>query len=222
MGAPVVTYSDVAGGWPGRGNFDGDPLFADLAGGDYHLLDGSPCVNVGNGYAPYLPDTDLDGLPRVQQCRIDVGAYETPYPPPLFVDCNSNGWHDDCDIHEGASVDCDQNHAPDECGIPPCDPDDADCTDCDNNGVPDVCDLVYGWGADCNLNGIFDVCEVPRPCAGDLDADCDVDLRDLATLLGSYGIAAGAAYGDGDLNGDRRVGQTDLTLLLLNYGTSCE
>ena len=32
-----VTYSDVQGGWPGEGNIDADPCFADPNNGDYHL-----------------------------------------------------------------------------------------------------------------------------------------------------------------------------------------
>jgi len=32
-----VAYSDVQGGWPGEGNIDADPLFADEDNGDYHL-----------------------------------------------------------------------------------------------------------------------------------------------------------------------------------------
>jgi len=43
---------------------------------------------------------------------------------------------------------------------------------------------------------------------GDLDYDLDVDLVDLAQLLGSYGITAGADYEDGDLDCD---GDVDLT-----------
>ncbi|MBW8000907.1 MAG: hypothetical protein FVQ80_02670 [Planctomycetes bacterium] len=34
---PVVTYSNVWGGFAGAGNIDVDPFFADAAGGDYHL-----------------------------------------------------------------------------------------------------------------------------------------------------------------------------------------
>ena len=33
----TVTYSDVQGSYPGAGNIDADPFFADLANGDYHL-----------------------------------------------------------------------------------------------------------------------------------------------------------------------------------------
>ncbi len=39
FGTPVVTYSDVQGGWSGSGNnnIDADPCFADSNNGDYHL-----------------------------------------------------------------------------------------------------------------------------------------------------------------------------------------
>jgi parallel beta-helix repeat protein len=33
----TVAYSDIQGGWPGEGNIDADPLFADPNNGDYHL-----------------------------------------------------------------------------------------------------------------------------------------------------------------------------------------
>jgi hypothetical protein len=33
----TVTYSNIHGGWPGDGNIDEDPLFADPNNGDYHL-----------------------------------------------------------------------------------------------------------------------------------------------------------------------------------------
>ena len=35
--APVITYSDIQGGFTGEGNIDADPLFADPDSGDYHL-----------------------------------------------------------------------------------------------------------------------------------------------------------------------------------------
>ncbi len=37
QGAFSVTYSNIQGGWPGEGNIDIDPLFADPSNGDYHL-----------------------------------------------------------------------------------------------------------------------------------------------------------------------------------------
>jgi hypothetical protein len=58
-------------------------------------------------------------------------------------------------------------------------------------------------------------------CPGDLDNDLDVDLSDLAQLLGNYGTASGAVYEDGDLDGDGDVDLSDLAALLGQYGTTC-
>ena len=57
---------------------------------------------------------------------------------------------------------------------------------------------------------------------GDLDGDCDVDLADLAQLLGNYGMTSGASYEDGDLDEDGDVDLADLAALLAVYGTTCE
>ena len=57
------------------------------------------------------------------------------------------------------------------------------------------------------------------PCPADLDRDGDVDLADLATLLGNYGAATGASYDMGDLDGDGDVDLGDLAALLGLYGT---
>jgi len=56
---------------------------------------------------------------------------------------------------------------------------------------------------------------------GDLDFDGDVDLSDLAQLLGHYGMPSGASYEDGDIDGDGDVDLSDLAALLGNYGESC-
>jgi hypothetical protein len=83
--APTVSYSDVQGGWPGTGNFDADPFFEDVAGGNYRLSAGSPCLNVGNSAAVTVPPfptdasgnpLDLDGSPRISGPAVDLGAYE--------------------------------------------------------------------------------------------------------------------------------------------------
>jgi len=170
-----VTFSDVEGGWPGVGNIDTDPLFVDADGpddvpgtedDDLRLLAGSPCVNGGWGYVPNLPDTDLDGNARVQACRVDMGAYETPYPPVALPDCNGNDLDDACEIVDGISVDCNQNHAPD-----PCDITDGSSADCNANGVPDECDIAGPSDSDCNENGILDACDIALGTSLDDDED---------------------------------------------------
>lgn len=59
-------------------------------------------------------------------------------------------------------------------------------------------------------------------CVGDLNGDCEVNLTDLATLLGSYGMTEGAAEEDGDLDDDGDVDLSDLAMLLGHYGEICE
>jgi len=83
---PSVTYSDVQGGWPGEGNIDTDPLFAEPDNGDYHLkaqagrwntssqswiIDDvtSPCIDAGDPSSPVgLEPSPNNGI-------INIGAY---------------------------------------------------------------------------------------------------------------------------------------------------
>ena len=44
---------------------------------DWHLLEGSPCINRGDNSVATA--NDLDGAARVQQDTIDLGCYESPY-----------------------------------------------------------------------------------------------------------------------------------------------
>jgi parallel beta-helix repeat protein len=83
---PVITYSDVQGGWDGEGNIDADPLFAEPDNGDYHLKSQagrwdansqtwiidevtSPCIDAGD---PSIP-IGLEPLPNGG--IINMGAY---------------------------------------------------------------------------------------------------------------------------------------------------
>lgn len=72
-----ISYSDVKGGqssvyigpesnfnW-GLGMIDADPLFLDPLNDDYHLTYASPCIESGGNYAPFLPDLDFEGDPRI-------------------------------------------------------------------------------------------------------------------------------------------------------------
>jgi predicted outer membrane repeat protein len=64
---PIVTYSDVEGGYTGEGNIDTDPLFADP---DYHLQLNSPCIDAGD---PSILDACRP--PGRGKERSDMGAY---------------------------------------------------------------------------------------------------------------------------------------------------
>jgi hypothetical protein len=89
--APLVTYTDITGGYPGVGNIALDPLF-ELPGfwehssnpgmtahpenpyavwtdGDYHLQSGSPCIDAGD------PGVSYDNEPEPNGGRINMGAY---------------------------------------------------------------------------------------------------------------------------------------------------
>lgn len=57
--------------------------FADPGNLDFHLVDGSPCLNSGTRFgiaATLLPGTDPDGNPR-QNGIVDIGAFESTEPP---------------------------------------------------------------------------------------------------------------------------------------------
>ena len=98
--AAKVAYTDIQWGMGGlalgtgasvawlNGNIDADPLFADPSGpdgnpgtwqdNDYHLQPGSPCISAGDpAFAPLPDETDIDGQPRLQGCRVDMGSDET-------------------------------------------------------------------------------------------------------------------------------------------------
>jgi hypothetical protein len=85
------TWCCVQGIGPGAGNTSADPLFVDVAAGDLHLVQNSPCTDAGENLSvPAGTTTDLDGNPRLADDPqvpdsgsggapvVDIGAYELP------------------------------------------------------------------------------------------------------------------------------------------------
>jgi hypothetical protein len=70
------TGDNYTGTSPDAYSISADPLFVNSAGGDYHLLAGSPCIDAGDDSA-VAGTTDLDGNPRVSGNHVDLGATES-------------------------------------------------------------------------------------------------------------------------------------------------
>jgi hypothetical protein len=83
----TIDYSDVNGGqssvyvessctlnW-GSFMIDADPVFADSANDDFHLIWDSPCKDTGDNSA-VSQTTDLEGDPRIAYGTVDMGSDE--------------------------------------------------------------------------------------------------------------------------------------------------
>ena len=75
-GRELITSSDLITVF--ENVIDADPLFVDPLNNDYRLQEGSPCRDAGNAFVPFdlMEGTDLAGLRRVSNGRIDIGPYE--------------------------------------------------------------------------------------------------------------------------------------------------
>ncbi len=122
----TIKHSDINGGWPGGGNVDTDPCFADPGhwdpngtpndanddlwiDGNYHLREDSPCIDAGmNTPQTGLPEIDIEGnrLPMDGDedgtAIVDMGAYELAGGAVIYVDA-VNG-NDDSDGYSEASA----------------------------------------------------------------------------------------------------------------------
>ena len=80
LSSGYVIYSCTDPFHSGTGNITNDPQFADLSSTNLRLLSASSCIDAGtNGtWMPAL--VDLDGLPRIINGTVDMGAYESPSP----------------------------------------------------------------------------------------------------------------------------------------------
>jgi hypothetical protein len=89
-GSPVVTFSDIEGGWEGTGNIDADPLFRAPEYAEYYLMSVvcgdpsySPCIDAGN---PDSVDVLLDCLHGLGTEFCDMGAYGGRFgEPPVSI-----------------------------------------------------------------------------------------------------------------------------------------
>ena len=84
-GSPVVTYSDVEGGWSGEGNIEANPSFAGAI--TFHLGPVSPCVDSGTDAGVY---TDMDGQRRPWGAGFDMGADEFSAEPCSVIASSGN------------------------------------------------------------------------------------------------------------------------------------
>jgi predicted outer membrane repeat protein len=88
----TIAYSDIDGGEGGiethnngtvnwlEGNIDADPLFVDALVGDYHLSEGSPCIDTGTSYFEYEGEVLVDlSEDEYYGSAPDMGAYESPF-----------------------------------------------------------------------------------------------------------------------------------------------
>ncbi len=77
---PLVTYSDIEGGWEGESNIDANPHFVSFGGFDRLLRPASPCIDAGD---PAIEDVLYDWHPLcpdwyVNGTRSDMGVYGGP------------------------------------------------------------------------------------------------------------------------------------------------
>ncbi|MCX6376594.1 MAG: right-handed parallel beta-helix repeat-containing protein, partial [Armatimonadetes bacterium] len=81
---PMLSHNDVYGNVSGYegvaagdGDISADPLFASCDLGNLHIQPNSPCRNAGVNGAPSMPETDMDGQPRIIGGTVDIGADES-------------------------------------------------------------------------------------------------------------------------------------------------
>ena len=79
-----ANYQNVDDPTGKNGNISQDPLFVDRSSGDYRLMPLSPSVDAGDDSVVGPDETDLDGTPRIQGKRVDMGAFENPNPAVLY------------------------------------------------------------------------------------------------------------------------------------------
>lgn len=106
----TARYCNIEGGYPGTDNINADPLFVDVAGGDYHLLPGSPCIDAGATDVEGIPELDMDGEPRISGTAVDMGADE-------YADTDADGLLDRLEVLYFQSLSFGPHDDPDDDGL---------------------------------------------------------------------------------------------------------
>ena len=154
--ALAVSDSCVEGGFAGANIIDEDPLFADLANGDYRLSDQSPCRDIGDLSTLPPDDDDLDGdgttkeyVPvdlggdrRIVNGFLDMGAFEWQHSCLADISPSSPG------VAGDGAIDVDDLLAVIN-GWGKCDGCVADVNGDNSVDVDDLLSVINGWGG-CN------------------------------------------------------------------------
>jgi hypothetical protein len=206
-GTPLVVYSDIQGGYPGEGNIDTDPLFADVAAGDYALLPCSPAIDSGDpveilvaDYTAGDPSVTVDVVTVVAPGDLVWISNGVKMESDVVAGISStaialeNGFLNDYLVADGAHVftttsDYTSEPAPNGRRI--------------NMGA-------YGgspWAASC-------------PCDGDFEPDGDIDGFDLSIFVADFNRTDCLEAGDclGDFNSDGFMNMDDLEAFAFNFG----
>ncbi len=240
--------NDVGGFWEGPDTQCDDPGICVygaccLPAGDCRVLLEEPCADAGGMFQG--PDSVCDPNPCVGACCVPDGECVTEQTESeclalggvwmgLGSECDPSLCNGACCLDEGTCVSnqskpgCDSVGG--EWGGPLTECSEFACVygACCIGPDHDVCvsdqseanclDVGGQWA------GLFTDCD-PNPCPlcsvpGDLDGDCDVDLADLAALLGCYGTCAGDEdYNpDADFDDSGCIDLADLAELLGHYG----
>jgi hypothetical protein len=113
--APEVTFSNVEGGYPGRGNIDAAPMFFVPSGyePDLHLCAFSPCVDAGDAFSDYSNEPQPNGG------RVNMGAYGNAWEATTseLVDTDQDNMRDDWEIEHFRNLDQDGFGDPDDDGL---------------------------------------------------------------------------------------------------------
>ncbi|UCD30146.1 MAG: hypothetical protein JSV03_06660, partial [Planctomycetota bacterium] len=172
--APVANYCCVqglTGLWGGVGNIGDDPIFVDPDGidndpntwgdNDYHLSDGSPCIDAGDNTSLPPDEADLDGDGNtIEQTPFDLEDNQRFWDDPNTIDSGNPGAPGSPITDMGAYEFISPLHTP---------------GDFNHDGDVDQEDF-----------GIFQACisgsgslYAPGCADADLDKDSDVDLNDF-------------------------------------------